>query len=159
VPELVQLLREQGRGDILVVAGGVIPEQDGRRCARRASARRHLRPRHGDPGGSAILRLLDLLEEDRWRELIAAQERSGLGVRAFAESRGLAPATMYWWRCRLRDRRAALVPVAVVDSDECPVSGSTAREPFELALGAMTLRIPAGFDEHDLRRLVRALRC
>jgi methylmalonyl-CoA mutase len=28
VPELVQLLREQGRGDILVVAGGVIPEQD-----------------------------------------------------------------------------------------------------------------------------------
>jgi hypothetical protein len=97
--------------------------------------------------------------EDRWRGLIAAQERSGLGVRAFAESRGLAPATMYWWRCRLRDRPAALVPVAVVDSDDCPVSGSTAREPFELALGAMTLRIPAGFDEHDLRRLVRALRC
>ncbi|MBP8300194.1 MAG: methylmalonyl-CoA mutase, partial [Planctomycetes bacterium] len=28
VPELVKLLREQGRGDILVVAGGVIPEQD-----------------------------------------------------------------------------------------------------------------------------------
>ena len=28
VPELVQLLREQGRSDILVVAGGVIPEQD-----------------------------------------------------------------------------------------------------------------------------------
>jgi len=28
VPELVRLLREQGRDDILVVAGGVIPEQD-----------------------------------------------------------------------------------------------------------------------------------
>ena len=28
VPELVELLREQGRGDILVVTGGVIPEQD-----------------------------------------------------------------------------------------------------------------------------------
>jgi len=97
--------------------------------------------------------------EDRWRGLIAAQERSGLGVRAFAESRGLAPATMYWWRCRLRDRPATLVPVAVVDRDECQASESTGREPFELALGAMTLRIPAGFDEHDLRRLVRALRC
>ncbi len=28
VPELVRLLRDQGRGDVLVVAGGVIPEQD-----------------------------------------------------------------------------------------------------------------------------------
>jgi len=28
VPQLVELLRKQGRGDILVVAGGVIPEQD-----------------------------------------------------------------------------------------------------------------------------------
>jgi hypothetical protein len=87
--------------------------------------------------------------EDRWRGLIAAQEKSGLGVREFAASRGLAPATVYWWRCRLRDRPAALVPA----------SGSPTREPFELSLGSMTLRIPAGFDEHDLRRLVRALRC
>lgn len=89
----------------------------------------------------------------------AAQERSGLGLRAVAEERGLAPARMYWWRCRLRDRPAALVPGAVVDSDDCPVSGSTAREPFELALGAMKLWIPAGFDEHGLRRLVRACEC
>ncbi len=28
VPELVQILKQQGKGDILVVAGGVIPEQD-----------------------------------------------------------------------------------------------------------------------------------
>lgn len=97
--------------------------------------------------------------EDRWRGLIAAQEKSGLGVREFAVSRGLAPATMYWWRCRLRNRTTALVPVAVVDRDDCPLSSSTSGEPFELSLGSMTLRIPAGFDEHDLRRLVRALRC
>jgi hypothetical protein len=97
--------------------------------------------------------------EDRWRGLITAQEKSGLGVRAFAESRGIAPATMYWWRCRLRQRSTALVPVAVIDRDDVPVRGSTSREPFELALGAMTLRIPADFDEHDLQRLVRALRC
>ena len=83
--------------------------------------------------------------EDTWRGLIAAWARSGLGVRAFAEIRGLAPATMCWWRCRLRDRPAALVPVAVVGRDDSLVSGSTAREPFELAFGAMTLRIPAGF--------------
>lgn len=28
IPQLVQLLREQGAGDILVLAGGVIPEED-----------------------------------------------------------------------------------------------------------------------------------
>jgi hypothetical protein len=36
-------------------------------------------------------------------------------VREFAASRGFAPATMYWWRCWLRERPATLVPVAVVD--------------------------------------------
>jgi len=97
--------------------------------------------------------------EDKWRGLIAAQEKSGLGVREFAESRGLAPTTMYWWRCRLRDRPTALVPVAVVDGDARPARGSATREPFELTLGSMTLRIPPDFDEHDLRRVVRALRC
>lgn len=96
---------------------------------------------------------------DKWRSLIAAQEKSGLGVREFAASHGLAPATMYWWRCRLRDRPTALVPVSVVDRDGSAVSRSTTCEAFELTLGSMTLRIPPGFDEHDLRRLVRALRC
>ena len=28
MPELVQILKREGKGDILVVAGGVIPEQD-----------------------------------------------------------------------------------------------------------------------------------
>lgn len=97
--------------------------------------------------------------EDKWRGLIAAQEKSGLSVREFATSQGLAPATMYWWRCRLRDRPAVLVPVAVVERDDSSVRGSTGREPFELALGSMTLRIPPDFDEQDLRRIVRALRC
>lgn len=98
--------------------------------------------------------------EEKWRRLIAAQQRSGLGVREFAESRGLAPATMYWWRCRLRERATTLVPVAVVDGDDDLASRrSTATAPFELTVDSLTLRIPPGFDEGDLRRLVRALRC
>ncbi|HZO13943.1 MAG TPA: hypothetical protein VFB62_11815 [Polyangiaceae bacterium] len=96
--------------------------------------------------------------EEKWRRLIAAQEKSGLGVREFAESRGLAPATMYWWRCRLRDRATTLVPVAVID-DDVESGRSTATAPFELTVDSLTLRIPPGFDEGDLRRLVRALRC
>ncbi len=40
-------------------------------------------------------------------------------VRAFAESRGITPTTMYWWRSRLHQKSpmAELVPVAVVDRD------------------------------------------
>jgi hypothetical protein len=94
--------------------------------------------------------------EEKWRDLIAAQEGSGLSVREFAKRRGVPSATMYWWRCRLRQRRAPLVPVAVVDGD-CGVPA--AGVDFELDLESMTLRVPRGFDAADLRRLVQALRC
>lgn len=60
VPELVQLLRAAGRGDVLVVAGGVIPEQDW--PALRASGVADV----FGPGTvipDAALRLLDLLEQ------------------------------------------------------------------------------------------------
>lgn len=97
--------------------------------------------------------------EDKWRSLIATQGRRGLSVREFAESHGIAPVTMYWWRCRLRDRPSALVPVSVVDREDDSVIRSTAREAFELTCGSMKLRIPPDFDEHEIRRLVRALRC
>ena len=96
--------------------------------------------------------------EEKWRALIAAQEKSGLGVREFAEIRGLAPATMYWWRCRLRERSTSLVPVAVVEHGVGTKMPMT-KAPFELTCNDVTVRIPPGFDEGDLRRLVRALRC
>ncbi len=58
VPELVQLLRKHGRGDILVVAGGVIPEQD---CAalRAAGVAEIFGP--GTVIPTAAIKLLDLL--------------------------------------------------------------------------------------------------
>jgi hypothetical protein len=96
--------------------------------------------------------------EEKWRALIAPQEKSGLGVREFAESRGLVPATMYWWRCRLRERPTSLVPLAVIERD-VEIRRSTTSAAFELTFDSLTVRIPPGFDEGDLRRLVRALRC
>jgi hypothetical protein len=68
--------------------------------------------------------------EDRWRRLLAEHERSGLGVRQFAEERGLSAWSLYAWRQRLglssrRGRRGGrqvrkggsgkLVPVQVID--------------------------------------------
>jgi hypothetical protein len=101
--------------------------------------------------------------EAKWRALIEAQEKSGLTARAFAESRGITVTTMYWWRSQLRRRRPAteLVPVDVVDDQGVVISGrGVGHADYELQLdGPMTLRIPGDFDESDLRRLVRALRC
>ena len=38
-----------------------------------------------------------------WRERLADQARSGLGVAAFCEKEGIATKTFYGWRARLRD--------------------------------------------------------
>ena len=83
-------------------------------------------------------------------------------VRAFAESRGVTPTTLYWWRSRLGRKRSSadLVPVEVVEHDIVVDTERGKGADFELHLDSgLTLRVPAGFDEGELRRLVRALRC
>ena len=96
--------------------------------------------------------------EAKWRALIAAQEKSGLTVREFAELRGITAATLYWWRSRLRRDTADLVPVEVVERGE--VGQDRGDAAFELRVSdSMTLQIRAGFDEAELRRLLRALQC
>lgn len=100
--------------------------------------------------------------EAKWRRLIAAQSKSGLTVREFAAAEGITAATLYWWRSRLRrDRRdgTKLVPVEVVERRTDLDSGAST-DGFELQVdGVITLRVPTGFDEAELRRLIRALRC
>jgi len=61
VPELVQALRKLGRGDVLVVAGGVIPEQDWP-ALQQAGVADVFGP--GTVIPQAALRLLDLLERN-----------------------------------------------------------------------------------------------
>lgn len=77
-------------------------------------------------------------------------------MREFAAARGFAAGTMYWWRNRLRERGDDLVRVTVVDG---AATDGRERAGFELQLGDVTLRVPAGFDERELRRLLQALRC
>ena len=59
VPELIALLKKQGRGDILVVAGGVIPEQD-HAALRAAGVAAVFGP--GTVIPAAAIKLLDLLQ-------------------------------------------------------------------------------------------------
>jgi len=96
--------------------------------------------------------------EAKWRRLIAAQSKSGLTVREFAAAEGITAATLYWWRSKLRRDRTQLVPVEVVESGADHRSGASGS--FEVQVdGSVTLRVPPGFDEAELRRLIRALRC
>jgi transposase-like protein len=98
--------------------------------------------------------------ETKWRRLIAAQEKSGLPVREFAATRGVSPTTLYWWRSKLRRDRVELVPVEVVGRDVASDQDSTVAPCFELQVNrSTTLRIPPGFDEGELRRLLRVVRC
>lgn len=100
--------------------------------------------------------------EAKWRRMIAAQSKSGMTVREFAAAEGITAATLYWWRSKLRrDRRGTtkLVPVEVTERSPGMDRGAGANG-FELQIdGSMTLRVPACFDEAELRRLIRALRC
>ena len=92
--------------------------------------------------------------------LIAEQEQGCLTVREFAELRGVTPTTLYWWRSELKRRDGRLVAVQVVDRAMLDETADAVRPGFELAIGAsMTLRIPSGFDDAELRRVVSALRC
>lgn len=94
--------------------------------------------------------------ESKWRALIKEQDASGLTVREFAATRGVAPSTMFWWRCKLRRRRPAdetqLVPVEVVQAATDPAVA------IELVIrDGIVLRLPRGFDEADLRRVLLAV--
>ena len=99
--------------------------------------------------------------EIRWRGLVREQESSGESVQEFARQRGLAPATIYWWRSRLRRRsskrgeRMQLAPVTVLRSPGSPRSSAEGFE-VELANGRR-LRVPADFDGEALGRLLTTL--
>lgn len=92
--------------------------------------------------------------ERRWgdakrRELLAAFQRSGSSLKAFAEGAGVPYSTMVHWRRRgeVADP-PRLVPVQVVREGG----------PIEVVVGAVVVRVGADFDEAHLTRVVRTLR-
>ena len=59
IPELIGLLQDAGRGDIKVIAGGVIPAQDYQLSARRRACRRSSAPAPiWSTAAAEVLRLL-----------------------------------------------------------------------------------------------------
>ena len=92
-----------------------------------------------------------------WRKLVEEARASDLTQKAFAQQRGLAPATLSWWTSRLRrEARAALVAVDIVEDPREDAPACAADFRVELA-GGRTVVVPTSFDATSLRRLVAAL--
>jgi transposase len=103
---------------------------------------------------------------ERWRD-------SGLTAKEFAAEAGVKATALYYWSSQLsasqranaeeqnenttravRSRRPRAAPLRFV---ELPVAATTAPVMLELVLGDVRVRVPPGFDEATLTRVVRAL--
>ena len=94
---------------------------------------------------------------DQWRERIAEQERSGVSVRRFCQTRGIGEHLFYYWRKRLREQQQ---PMRFALVERGPARQEPASEAsLELVLvSGERLRIVTGVDAITLRVVVAALR-
>ncbi len=86
------------------------------------------------------------LAAEKWRRRLAEQDRSGQSIKTFCEQHGLAHASFYYWKRRLRNEATSFLPVGVVAS------------PATIAIegpDGWTLRVPC--EEQALRLVLRIL--
>jgi hypothetical protein len=95
--------------------------------------------------------------EDDAREVIAALDRSGKPVSAFAVEHGIDPQRVYLWRRRLGGaERTTFQELVVAPTGSSGSMGG--RGAFEIVLASGTiLRVPVSFDAGALRRLLDVL--
>jgi hypothetical protein len=115
----------------------------------------------------------DARKERYWRGVIRRHAASGLGTGQFCRKEGIAEHRFHWWRRTLRERdEQAEVEksprrrgsVATDGRQEDDSIFLPVRLPFSVAPPmevvhprGCVLRVPAGFDASDLRRLLSAL--
>ena len=108
-----------------------------------------------------------------WRELVEAWLASGLSRDEFACMHGVRSVTLGWWRWRLQlgvacppesSPATSEVAASEVATPEGPafvdvvlVSDAVVVPEFVLEIGQVRVRVAAGFDADELRRLVGAL--
>ena len=105
--------------------------------------------------------------EEEMRAAFARFEESGLTLKAFGEREGISYTTLQYWRRKFSGKKdtakpspkaeksTAMAPVHVVPDSRPP---DTRPERFEVWFSnGMSLDVPTGFDELELRRLVAVL--
>jgi transposase-like protein len=99
----------------------------------------------------------------RWTEqdarvVLAALERSGKPVRAFAEEHGLDPQRLYVWRRRVAGGDGTTFRELIVRPSSVTLARDTDEAPFEIVLAAgVVVRVPPSFDAAALARLLEVL--
>lgn len=89
-----------------------------------------------------------------WQHLVDRWLAGGQTRKQFAHAHGLNPATLSWWRWKLRQREQ-LPQFLAVDVVDIP---RPVRAPdLIVELDHVRVRVPSGFDGSELRRLVEAL--
>ena len=102
-----------------------------------------------------------LAKQAQWRKRVSAFERSGLTRKAWCLRKGVAVASLDYWRARLRDLSKpgqALVPIVV---SEAPVDGAgrCGAGTVEIDVGGgVRLRADARVDAQWLASVLRELR-
>jgi transposase-like protein len=102
-------------------------------------------------------------DRPRWntddaRRVIAALDRSGLSVSAFASEHGLDAQRLYLWRRRLGEAELTTFQELAVRPATVPREEASADAPFEIALATgHVLRIPTSFETRGLARLIDIL--
>ena len=91
---------------------------------------------------------------DFWRQLIAAQQQSGMSVRAFCQQRRIGEYSFYHWRKRLAEQLP--MKFALVETSR---NAPAAVAGLELVLASgERLRIAPGIDDATLRVVLSVLR-
>jgi hypothetical protein len=93
---------------------------------------------------------------DYWRQQVAQQERSGLGVKHFCETHGTTEQSFYVWRKRLRKEPFLRFALVETTPGEQELAGDASLE-LIFSTGER-LRIGRAADLALLRRVVEVLR-
>ena len=92
------------------------------------------------------------MKEKDWRRMIERQCQSGRSIASYCREIGVSANRFYYWREKLGAGRGQS------ESSGCflPVRASV---PIEVVIGEVVVRIPAGSDMQEVKRLIEGLRC
>jgi transposase-like protein len=103
-----------------------------------------------------VRRLRGEAREAHAREALRRWDGSGLSAAAFARREGVHPVTLKRWREEFAEARGG--PPAAGTFIELEVGARPGARALEVLLpDGPVVRVPAGFDEHELGRLLAAL--